>query len=63
MKELTKPSIGDRRILKQDIGSLAKVFEKGDEVKIIAIGERGYDLKQGDSVMCECGWDIFESKK
>lgn len=38
-------------------------FEEGDEVQVIGIGERGYNLMEVSSGMaiCECGWDLFEN--
>lgn len=58
--EFMNPAVGDKMILERDVSSLSKVFKKGDEVEIVSIGERGYDLRQGNNVKCGCGWDIFE---
>lgn len=62
MKKLNTPKLNDVKTLKKNLSTFSVEFEKGDEVQIIGIGERGYDLMAVDSghVMFECGWDIFE---
>lgn len=62
MKKIERPKLHDIKILKKNISNLSVEFEKGDEVQIVAIGDRGYDLMEvsSGSVICECGWDLFE---
>lgn len=63
MKSLvSKIEVGDVKKLKVSVSNFATELEPGDEVKVIDIGERGYDLMHVDSghVVRECGWDIFK---
>lgn len=62
MKRIENPKLNDVKILKKDVSSFAVELEKGDEVQIIGIGERGYDLKHlaSGEVVNECGWDLFQ---
>lgn len=57
-----KFEIGDKVILSKDIESCSGTFEKGTEVYICDIGNRGYSIKDefGNKII-ECGWDICES--
>lgn len=50
------------KILKKSVSNFSVEFEEGDEVQIIGIGERGYDLMEvsSGSTIFECGWDLFE---
>lgn len=64
MKKIEKPKLYDVKILKWNVSNFSVEFEKGDEVQIVCIGERGYDLMMVDSgdtfKIVECGWDLFE---
>lgn len=62
MKVTKQPEIYDVKILKKNVSNFTVEFEKGDEVQIIGIGERGYDLMEVGSgkTIIECGWDLFE---
>lgn len=57
------PKVLDVKTLKRNVSNLSVEFEKGDEVQIIGIGERGYDLMEVSSgcTIFECGWDLFEN--
>ena len=50
--------IGDKVVTAYQVGSLAGYFEKGTEVRIVGVSERGYDLmdEYGNRVI-ETGWD------
>lgn len=58
-----KPKVNDIKILKENLSTFSVELEKGDQVKVIGIGERGYDLEHVESgqKLIECGWDIFEA--
>lgn len=62
MKIIKKPKLHDVKTLKRNISLFTVEFEIGDQVEIIGIGERGYDLKEVSSgrTVLECGWDLFE---
>ncbi|MEV9652453.1 hypothetical protein [Bacillus aerius] len=62
MKRIENPKLNDVKILKKEVSNFAVELEIGDEVQIIGVGERGYDLKHlaSGEVVNECGWDIFE---
>lgn len=51
--------VGKTIILQNEHKSCAGTFEKGTEVKIIGMSERGYDIedKYGNR-MFECGWNL-----
>ena len=61
MKQINKTELYDVKILKKNVSNFSVEFEKGDQVQIIGIGERGYDLMEVDSgnTVFECGWDLF----
>lgn len=51
--------IGDEIILKHSHSSCAGTFTRGTKVRIIDIGERGYDIADDEGhKMYECGWDL-----
>lgn len=64
MKTIQKPKIDDVKTLKKNVSNFSCELEKGDKVKIIGIGERGYDLLEVNSgaKLRECGWDLFEQE-
>ena len=46
-------------ILKHSHTSCAGTFTRGTKVRIIGIGERGYDIADNEGhKMYECGWDL-----
>lgn len=63
MKIKDNPKLYDVKVLKRDVSNMNVKFEKGDNVQIVGIGERGYDLMEVDSghTIFECGWDLFEN--
>lgn len=62
MKKINNPKLHDIKTLKKNISCFGIEFEKGDEVEILSIGERGYDLMEVTSGkrIIECGWDLFQ---
>ena len=62
MKTIQQPNINDIKTLKRNVSNFSYELEKGDKVKIIGIGERGYDIEEVESgaTVIECGWDLFE---
>lgn len=61
MKKIEEPKMYDVKILKKEVSNFSVTLEEGDEVQIVGIGERGYDLMEVDSgnTVSECGWDLF----
>ncbi|AVM24288.1 hypothetical protein [Bacillus pumilus] len=61
MKKAENLKLNDVKILRKDVSNFTVELEKGDEVQIIGIGERGYDLKHlaSGEIVNECGWDLF----
>lgn len=62
MIKIEGPKVLDVKTLKRNVSNLSVILEKGDEVQIIGIGERGYDIMEVSSgiTVFECGWDLFE---
>lgn len=62
MRKIELPKLNDVKILKKNISNFSVELEKGDEVQIVGIGDRGYDLMEvsSGSTIFECGWDLFE---
>lgn len=62
MIKIEGPKVLDVKTLKRNVSNLSVILEKGDEVQIIGIGERGYDIMEvsSGSTVFECGWDLFE---
>jgi len=59
---IQQTKIGDVKVLKKSVSNFLVTLEVGDQVEIIGIGERGYNLKEltSGTVVLECGWDLFE---
>lgn len=53
--------IGDTVVTKRKVDSCAGYFERGTQVKIVGVSERGYDLQDeyGNRVI-EAGFDSIE---
>lgn len=62
MKKNEDIKLGDVKVLKKRVGSVVMDFEKGDQVKIVAITDKGYDLMEINSgvIIRECGWPHFK---
>lgn len=53
--------IGDWAVAQREIDVGWGKFEPGSLVKIIGIGDRGYDIEDGEGHrMIECGWDFIK---
>ena len=54
-----KPEIGDWVVTTRELESCAGKFEAGSKVKIISVGDRGYEIvDELGNTMCEIGWVI-----
>ena len=58
------PKIGERVITTRKLSNCAGYMERGTEVTITDIGDRGYDLvdDEGNRII-ECGWDCVRQIK
>lgn len=56
--------IGSRRKLKRDVRNVYGTIEKGSEVIVTGLGQRGYSIRDAESgqTSIECGFDLFEEE-
>ena len=58
------PKVGERVITTRNLNNFAGYMEKGSEVTVIGIGERGYDIEDDEeNQILECGWDCIKQIK
>jgi len=57
-----RPEVGEVKTLKKQLGNFFVSLHEGDSVKILNVGERGYDVEEVNTgiKVTECGWDIFK---